>query len=288
MQRRLLRWIALVGFIMAAPSAGAATFAEIQNKGQILTCAFDNRLPYSNSEGDVRGLQIDLAEEIAKDLGVALDVRWILYRFHARRAGCDMQMGTVARIGKGDDDDDDDERASNRRLQGAAGQQIFNLRQRVRPKKSDPYFASTTHLVATETLAKATEFSDLKGHKVAALHGSWAHFMLDQNGIKPVTRYETDIAILDALVEGEIDAGIVASTYFGWFGKTHPEAKLAIADGFDLDSDMTFNVAVSLRGADEALIKRVNETLARLRSEGWLASLYQKYGIPYQAPRTAK
>ena len=137
--------LSTVLFLINIVGLHAAPLKDIQNRGSILVCAFDSRLPYSTSQGPIQGLQIELAKKLAEALEVELEVRWITYRFHARRAGCDLQMGTVVRTGK-DSDDDDDEGISTQKLREVAGKTIFNSKHWAQPQSSIPYFISEVQL----------------------------------------------------------------------------------------------------------------------------------------------
>ena len=56
---------------------------EINNRGALRVCALFDRLPFSSRDTQNRGFQIELAEEIAKELNVDLEITWLRYRFHA-------------------------------------------------------------------------------------------------------------------------------------------------------------------------------------------------------------
>ena len=50
---------------------------EINARGALRVCSFTDRLPFSSRSGEVRGIQIELAEEIAKELNVDLELSLI-------------------------------------------------------------------------------------------------------------------------------------------------------------------------------------------------------------------
>ena len=278
--------LSIVLFLVSIGGLSAASLKEIQSKGSILVCAFDSRLPYSTSQGPTQGLQIDLAKKLADTLRVELEVRWIAYRFHARRAGCDLQMGTVVRTGK-DSDDDDDEAISTQKLREVAGKVIFNSKHWVQPRSSIPYFISVVQLAIntnSNRLHAAQTYEDLKGTRIGALHSSWAHYLLDKQGISTVTGYRSEIDILKALAADELDGAVVTNTYLGWFLHQYPQANLSLAKKFTMSDELRFNVGVSLRRADEALLSAVNTALKQMLENGTLKRLYERYGITYQAP----
>jgi polar amino acid transport system substrate-binding protein len=262
-------------------STRADTFERIVSKGYVAVCFFDNRLPFSSRGEEPSGIQVDLAQALVDRLGLRLDTRWVAYRFHARQAGCDVQMGTISRAN--DDDDDANEDTSERALNNAAGR-VFNLKNRIPPRQSIPYFASKTFLITGSDLNQAKDYSDLDGHRVAVMDRSWAHYLLIQNDIPLTTRFKTELEILQAVESGEMDGGIVSNIYFGWYRLGEPGSVLRVASGFAIDPELDFNVAISLRGADDALVDRVNAVLKGLIADDTVKGIYEKYGISYSHP----
>ena len=94
-----------LSFSFSAKIIYAGTIEEINKRGALRVCALADRLPFSSRDTSDRGFQIELAEEIAKELNVDLEITWLRYRFHARKAGCDMMMEAVSRK-----DDNEDKR----------------------------------------------------------------------------------------------------------------------------------------------------------------------------------
>ena len=64
----------------------ADTWDRIQSRGTIQVCLIPDSLPFSSNLNGNQGIHIDLAKSLAKHLEVDLELVWILYRFHARRA----------------------------------------------------------------------------------------------------------------------------------------------------------------------------------------------------------
>ena len=101
----------IFGSLLSYTSIGySASIDEINARGALRVCSFSDRLPFSSRSGENKGLHIELAEEIAKELNVGLEITWLKYRFHARKAGCDMMMEAVAKK---------DDNADKRDIEGA-------------------------------------------------------------------------------------------------------------------------------------------------------------------------
>jgi len=127
---------------------------------------------------------------------------------------------------------------------------------------------------------------DLRGRSVAAIHASLAHHLLNANHVPVRTLYPTQEEILAAVASKEMSAGIVSDWIFGWYRKTHPESGLRILDSLVLDPDLDYNVAITLRNTDVALLEKVNAILDALKSDGSLTQLFAAYGITYRAPKS--
>ena len=67
-------------FAVGVADASARTLGEVKALGAISVCLNPDALPYSSKKPETPGFQLELAREIAKGLGVALNVEWILPR----------------------------------------------------------------------------------------------------------------------------------------------------------------------------------------------------------------
>ena len=80
---------------VGATDASARTLAEVKALGAISVCLNPDALPYSSNKPETPGFQLELAREIAKGLGVKLNVEWILPRRRANVVNCDMMIDSV-------------------------------------------------------------------------------------------------------------------------------------------------------------------------------------------------
>src|SRR4029453_5455761 len=96
---RMTRPIALATLVLVRlwgmPGANAASLADVKEQGVFAVCAPPDALPYSSRDRVLPGFQIELAEAIAKQLGVRLRVEWIVFTRHARRVECDATIGSI-------------------------------------------------------------------------------------------------------------------------------------------------------------------------------------------------
>ena len=134
-----------LSFIFGAKIIYAGTIEEINKRGALRVCALADRLPFSSRDTSEKGFQIELAEEIAKDLGVSLEITWLRYRFHARKAGCDMMMEAVS---KKDDDENKRDIEGARPLTRASDSE----KRKFPPTASIPIIRLETYLVGPKEL----------------------------------------------------------------------------------------------------------------------------------------
>ena len=75
--------------------ADAASLVEVKERGWLRVCAHPAALPFSSQDCAQPGFQLEIAEAIAKVLGVKVIPEWIVFTRHARRASCDAIIGAV-------------------------------------------------------------------------------------------------------------------------------------------------------------------------------------------------
>ena len=101
MRAERIAWIVAVALASAVASAGAATLEAVRERGTFGICAHPDALPYSSQDRTTPGFQIEIAEAIAEQLGVRLNVDWIVFTRHARRTDCDATIGSIVKADDG-------------------------------------------------------------------------------------------------------------------------------------------------------------------------------------------
>lgn len=250
--------------LVAGSPVRARTLGEIQDRQEFSICAAPDALPFSKRAGHPLGLQIDLARIIAARLGVRLEIDWIVFRRSARRVDCDAFMSSIDR--------------------GGMARHSVLPEPVMRQALTRPYARLTTRVVTRDGAPRLQSFADLRKTVVAVPPASYLHYLLDTHHVTVRTRYMTDQEILDAVANGEVPAGVVSDWYLGWYRQTHPNARLHAESGFVLDPDLDYDVAVTLRNADQPAVLAVNRILAELMAERRMAGLFAQYGIPYRPP----
>jgi len=251
------RALVVVGLLLAAGAgwAQAASLASVRERGTFNICAHPDALPYSSQDRTTPGFQLEIAEAIAKQLGVGMRVDWIVFTRHARRLDCDASIGTIVKA------DDGGPRRG--------------------PRLTKPYVSSGYVLALPAASPPVARLEDVKG-KIAVEHTSWPHYVLDMRKV-PVASYGSSFEVLDALAKGEEVAGLVSDTYVGWYLKLHP-GSVKISQAYVPERDFRWNVAVGLRNADPPLVDAVNRAIEVLIADQTIPKIFARYGIAYRPP----
>jgi ABC-type amino acid transport substrate-binding protein len=255
--RRLLAIGGLcVTIVLVAIDAQARTLAEVKALGAISVCVNPDALPYSSNKPETPGFQLELAREIAKGLGLSLNVDWILPRRRANVVNCDMLLDSV----------NDPEVQEGRVL------------------LSRPYQTSGVALGLSRGAEPISDYKQLMpGQKVGVMINSVASVLLGKAG-KTISPYAFQGRLVDDLEKGQLHAGAVSSATMSYYIQQHPDSGLQLAYAFDSEPDLRWQVAVGLRKSDQALVDAVNVILDRLIADGTLTRIYQRYGVEHRVP----
>jgi polar amino acid transport system substrate-binding protein len=254
LRRALIAWVCVV-FTVGVGWAHAASLTSVRERGSLNICAHPDALPYSSQERSTPGFQLEIAEAIAKQLGVGMRVEWIVFTRHARRVDCDASIGTIVKA------DDGGPRRG--------------------PRLTKPYVSAGYVLVLPAGAAAIARLEDVKG-KIAVEHTSWPHYVLDTRKV-PLVSYGSAFEVLDALAKGDEVAGLVSDAYVGWYLKQHP-GTVKISETYVPERDFRWNVAVGLRNADPPLVDAVNRALDTLIADQTIPKIFARYGIAYRPP----
>ncbi len=250
--------LAVLATLPPPSSAVARPLEDIRRRGVIELCAHPDALPFAKRRGPVRGLQVELAERIARGLGVDLAVDWVVTRWQIRYADCDLVMDVIV----------------DREALAAAEPRL---------RVSRPYFRSGVVLaVPPEHAGRGLEALP-RTLRVGVLIGSLAHRRLERAGFVTVP-FGFEDEMMEAVAAGEIDAAAVTPITLGWFRHHRPDLDLAVLDPFAGDDELSWNLAVGMRRSDRFLRRAVDDILEDLLVSGELAALYARYGIDFRPP----
>ena len=238
-------------------SAQARPLSAIRESGSIGLCAHPNSLPFASKAGNPPGFQVELGQALARELGVALRLDWIITQYQMRSAGCDFVLDVIA----------------DREAQGET-----------RLALSKPYYRTGVAL-AVPSASKLTSFKSLDANtKVGVQVGSFAAMILSQRHV-PISTFGFEVDSLEALASHEIDAAAVTPTMAAYFNLVHPNSELRIVGPDESEANLNWNVAVGMIRPDNELREAVDTALEKLRADGTVAKIYQRYGVVLQPPQ---
>jgi polar amino acid transport system substrate-binding protein len=240
-------------------AADARALAQIKDSGAIVLCAHPNSLPFASKDGSRHGFQVELAQALARRLGVSLTQNWVITSYDIFRADCDIVMDSIA----------------DRQAQAESGLRI-----------SKPYRRSGVALAMRGDDKTIRSLDDLTTahRKVGVLTSSIAAMKLSQGGAELVPGLFED-EMLAMLASGEIDAAAVTPTSAGYYNLTHPKQKVRLIYPFEGETDLSWNVAVGMRRPDPELQQAIDDAMTRLLADGTVKRIYARYGVAVRPPR---
>lgn len=248
--------------VAARPAAGRA-LEDIRARGVISLCAHPNALPFAARNGPKRGLQVKLAEEIARRLDVQLGVDWVTVGFQYRSVDCDLVMDAIV-----------DEGALHER----------HLRWSVPYQRSGVALA----LAPGRDADGIARFEDLgRERRVGVQLASLAQTILGRKGLRTVP-FGFEDEMLAAVAAGEIDAAAVTPISIGWHNLNHPERPLRIVHAYEHEPELAWDLAVGMRRSDRFLRRELDRVVAEMLADGAVARIYRSYGIEHRQPLTTK
>ena len=246
-------FIVLLFLTLKPMMLNAASLSVIKENGEFNICAHKDALPFSN-EKNSDGMHIELAKLMADELGVSLKTSWINLPRYAKYVNCDAYMGVSI-------------------LPGEAGGEGFI-------KKTDPY-AQIEILAITDSKREINTLDDFNGLRVATTSGSLIHMALLNQDTEIFVSYLTDEKILDAVMNGDVDVGIVSNSGWGWYKINHEKAtaKFHSQSTQFINSMNAYTLGIGFRKADKATVTEANKILQKIKKRGDLVKLLDKYGL---------
>lgn len=198
--------------------------------------------------GQYIGFEKEIAEEVAKTLGVKLQLvvkAWDTLIPELQRGSFDMAMNGI---------EDTEDRGK-----------IVQF--------STPYYVYSQQLTVRRDTKNVRSLDDLKGRKVATLSGTAAEDLLRQRtGIDVVVNPEIIYSYRD-LAEGKVDAVLLDKPIAVAYGASDPRLR-NVGQSFQEG-----RYVIAFRKGDDALRQAVDGALDEMKRNGKLKAIYAKYGI---------
>ncbi len=241
--------------VLTQPGAEARSLQDIRASGELRVAVKDNLPPlgFRNSEGQLVGFEVDLAQELGRQLlGDTGKVELVPLTNPER----------LEAVVQGDVD--------------LAIAQVGITRERSRwVNFSPPYYFDGTAIAVTKDPRWQT-WSDLASHPIAVLQGSAAilhlNALLPEAELIPVDSYQDGVTILteDLVVGFAADVTVLT----GW---VQAEPTYQVLGPL---SSVGLGVAMPKGIESSDLTRQVSQIVERLRSSGWLEERTRSWGLP--------
>lgn len=218
----------------------AATQGGVQliNAGKLTVCSDVPYEPFEfQKDGKIVGFDIDIANEVAKDLNAELNI--VDSSFEAIETGtaltgCDVSISSIS---------------------------ITDVRKTVMDF-SDPYMDDDLTLVATKA-SGITDINSAKGKKVGVQQATTGAKYAAENGID-AQQFEDSGLLVQALLAGTIDAAMGNQSILAYAIKDDPK--------FERVEDYATGekLGIAIKKGNTAMTEKVNGTLKRLTDDGSL------------------
>ena len=246
-------WIAP---LCGTASAQQATLERVKRIGEIKVCVDQDNLPYSSDKPDVPGFDVEIAQQIAKEMGLKLGYNWFASNVGKRalrqmvgEGNCDFFLGLPK---------DESFEDSNFKL-------IL----------SKPYYlGGFATLVRSD--APATALADAKMKGVGVQLGTFADFKLFDKGFERKL-YRNSKEMFEAVAHKEIDAAVTPAPEGAWLVKSSGDTRLKLLP--NTEKEFMFPMAIGVRKADKDLKETIEAAVDTITKDGRLAAIFDKYGM---------
>jgi putative heme-binding domain-containing protein len=247
-------WL-LIGAVLVSPPVSA----EDAPGKPLVICAVPAAMPRTEKtpDGTPRGLDVAVAERLARVLGRAIEFHWCASAecsWHCLPEGrCDLVVGQPQDSGP--------------------------------PRAvawSVPYAGAQFGLVIPREATDVRSLEDLRGKRVGIVTGTVAVAEKDH----VVVRFPSREALLDGFTTAGLGAAFLDADFAAWYLQENPR----LGRGLRLVSEYVprehWNMAVAVRAGEGPLLVEINRALAQLAQSGELRKVYEGYGVPLRPPFT--
>ena len=239
--------LVLTGCVSTA-SDGENGEVNLINNGVLTVCTNTPYMPFEYEEnGKIVGLDADIAEAIAKDLGVKAQLTSISFEGLDSGTGltsgqCDIALGGISVT---------DARKSKMAF-------------------SNVYFEDKQAILVPKD-SKISSAADLKGAKVGAQQATSGEEYAKNQGAD-VTQYEDTSLMISALETGKVQAVSANLSVISEALKANPSLKIAYETSEGADE-----IAAAVSPTNTTLLEKANQSIDKLKNSGELNKLKEKW-----------
>lgn len=251
------------------PDEISDTLERSKARGKLLACADPYAFPSAAQNTDPPGYDVEIMRDIAKRGGMRLEMVWAdtgtrggtsrAFRNSILRKRCDVF------VGMSDNGDDD----------MLMGQLAF----------TKPYIGMGYVLVVQGKAADKKSLAELKEANIkvgVSMSTPIDDYLFSRN--IPRSLYLDNRRILQAMANGEIDAGMVWGTAISVARQEYPQAKFHMVDGYVPEPDQRWNLNFIVRKQDQSLMKFIDDAVSDMLANGKIKQVVESYGVPFYPP----
>lgn len=244
---RMLSKIIVFALVFAAVRVEARTFEEIKKEGKIIVATEGAYPPFNYFKGPtLAGFEIDLAEALAKKMGVSIE--WRALAFDALLAGLRQDRWDVVIASFG----------------------ITEERSKA-VSFTNPHYCSGGVIVARDAAIRTTK--DLAGKIVAVQTGTtYLENVQKIPGLKDVKNFPKDTDARSALASGRADAWVTDKFVAKTAIEGNASSGLKIGDYVFVE-----RIATAVKKGNVSVVQAVNKALDEILADGTYAAISKKY-----------
>jgi polar amino acid transport system substrate-binding protein len=237
--------VVLLALLLCPAAARADTLDEIRTRGELLWGADiqgGEPFVYEDKEGKLVGFEVEIADGIARRLGVKarmVQIAWSSLVPGLERGDYDIAMNGLERT----------------------------------PARAEKLLLSAPYFVYAETLAvrrgSPIRWFDLEGRRVGTLNQTYAYDLLRARGIEPLL-YEGVQEPYTDLAQGRLDAVLMDDIIADRYGCVMPELTCLPGEG------ALGAYVIGMRKDDAALARAVDDALADMKRTGELRAILER------------
>lgn len=249
----LMRSISTLCASVVVASAGAL-WAPAVHAETVRVCVDPDNLPFSKSEGSVKGMYIELAELVGQQLDAKVEYVWWL-TYSQRKA-----MRNTVKQGKCD----------------AIFAVPTSKKWHARGLDRTASFLNLSYALIAPPEFTFTKLEDLREKKLGVQFQTNPHVLMSMQEGYQIKTYRHADDLLAALAGNEIDAGMLWGPVAGYDNKFRYDSRWKITPL--IGDDVEGAVSVAVRSELKELKERIEKALVQLTPQ--IAELADKYGIP--------
>ncbi len=235
------------------------TLDEVKKNGEIVMATSPDFPPFESLEGsEVVGIEVEIMELVAKDLGVKLkleqmDFDSVLIGIQAGKYDVGVSGITAT-----------EDRKKN---------MLF----------TDPYYEAAQAIVVLESSSISSK-ADLTGKKISVQTATTAEDFCTKAGYT-VSSFQANADAQTALTSGKVDAWVIdnctAVEMVEKYNSESADNKLKILDEVMTTEPYAFAFAFG----SEDLVAEINSIVKKYLADGTIEAIFEKYELAYEAPK---